>query len=91
MPALLRLSVTHPEGREKAIAIFSRQVRPLLLRVIRSHDANATTALVATQLVGLAFLRYVLRLPAVVDLNEEYLVKRVGSTIQSYLEQDENG
>lgn len=89
MPALLRLSVTHPEGREKAIAIFSRQVRPLLLRVIRSHDPTATAALVTTQLVGIAFLRYVLKLPAVVDLSQEFLVTQVGSAIQRYIEEQE--
>jgi AcrR family transcriptional regulator len=86
MPALLRLSVTHPEGREKAIAIFARQVRPLLVRVIRSADPTPRAALIATQLVGLAFLRYVLRLPAVVELSEAYLVEHMGSTIQRYID-----
>jgi AcrR family transcriptional regulator len=86
MPALLRLSVTHPEGREKAIAIFSKQVRPMLSQIVRTGDSGTTMAMIATQLVGIAFLRYVLRLPAVVQLRDDDLVKHAGRTIQSYID-----
>jgi AcrR family transcriptional regulator len=88
LPALLRLSVTHPEGREKAIAVFTEQVKPALARVIRSEDRARSAALIATQLVGVAFLRYVLRLPNVTALKEEELVEHVGRTIQRYIEGD---
>jgi AcrR family transcriptional regulator len=90
LPALLRLSVTHPEGREKAIAVFTQQVRPALARVIRSGNPASSGALIATQLVGIAFLRYVLRLPAVVALEEQDLVKQVGQTIQRYIDGNNN-
>lgn len=86
LPALLRLSVTHPEGRNKAIAVFTEQVRPALTRVIRSGDAAIAAALIATQLVGVAFLRYVLQLPVVVALKEEDLVTQIGETIQRYID-----
>ncbi|MGA9389936.1 MAG: TetR family transcriptional regulator [Candidatus Sulfotelmatobacter sp.] len=88
MPALLRLSVTHPEGRDKAIAVFTQQVKPALARVIRSRDPARSAALIATQLVGVAFLRYVLRLPPVVALRNEDLVVHVGRTIQRYIDGD---
>jgi AcrR family transcriptional regulator len=88
LPALLRLSVTHPEGREKAVAVFSEQVRPALLQVIRSQDPARSVALIATQLVGIAFLRYVLRLPAVAALAEKDLVLYAGQTIQRYIDGD---
>jgi AcrR family transcriptional regulator len=86
LPALLRISVTHPEGREKAIAVFTEQVRPALARVIRSGNPAGSGALIATQLVGIAFLRYVLQLPAVVALKKEVLVAEVGQTIQRYID-----
>jgi AcrR family transcriptional regulator len=86
LPALLRISVTHPEGREKALAIFARQIKPALGSVIRSKDPAVSAALIATQLVGLAFLRYVLKLPAVVALTPEQMVERIGRTIQSYID-----
>jgi AcrR family transcriptional regulator len=86
LPALLRLSVTHPDGREKAIAIFTEQVKPAIERVARSGDPSRSATLVATQLVGIAFLRYVLRVPAVVNLTHNELVTRVGRTLQAYLD-----
>jgi AcrR family transcriptional regulator len=86
LPALLRLAVTHPDGREKAIAVFAEQVRPALSHVIRSGDPAKSGALIATQLVGIAFLRYVLRLPAVVALQQEDLVFEVGQTLQRYID-----
>lgn len=88
MPALLRLSVTHPEGRDKAIAVFTQQVKPALAAVIRSQDPARSAGLIATQLVGIAFLRYVLQLPLVVGLREEDLVVHVGRTIQRYIDGD---
>jgi AcrR family transcriptional regulator len=86
LPALLRISVTHPEGREKAIAVFVEQVKPAIEHVARSGDPARSAALIATQLVGIAFLRYVLRLPAVVNLTHDELVKHVGRTVQNYLD-----
>jgi AcrR family transcriptional regulator len=86
LPALLRLAMTHPEGRDKAIAVFAEQVRPALASVIRSGKPASSGALIATQLVGIAFLRYVLQLPAVVALQNEVLVAEVGRTIQRYID-----
>ena len=42
--------------------------------------------LIATQLVGLAFLRYVLELPAAVELSDEVIVKQIGGAIQGYID-----
>jgi AcrR family transcriptional regulator len=89
LPALLRLSVTHPEGREKAIAVFAEQVRPALERVISSKNRARTAALIATQLVGIAFLRYVLEVPGVVALKQQDLIEHVGQTIQRYIDESD--
>ena len=86
LPALLRLSVTHPEGRDKAIAIFTEQVKPALGKVSHSKDRSRAAALVATQLVGIAFLRYVLKMPSVVALEQQEIIDHAGQTIQRYLE-----
>lgn len=86
LPALLRLAVTHPDGREKMTAVFKKQVEPAVRRMTSSGDAGKSAALIATQIVGLAFLRYVVGLPGVVKLGHEDLVEQVGRTIQSYLE-----
>lgn len=85
LPAMLRLTVTHPDGREKAIALFTEQVRPAIERVA-AGDPSRTVALISSQLVGMAFLRYVLRLPPVVALTREELVTHLGRTVQRYLD-----
>jgi AcrR family transcriptional regulator len=87
LPALLRLSVTHPEGRERVIAVFREQVEPSI-RKIASGNPSLSAALIATQLVGLAFLRYVIHLPSVVEIERDDLVRHVGRTVQQYLEGD---
>lgn len=86
LPMLLRLSVTHPEGREKTIGVFTGQVEPAIRGIATSGDPALSAALIATQLVGLAFLRYVLRLPSIVDIDRAVLVRHVGQTVQCYLE-----
>lgn len=86
LPMLLRLSVTHPEGREKTIGVFTKQVEPAIRRIATSGNPALSATLIATQLVGLAFLRYVVRLPAIVDADLTVLVTQVGRTVQRYLE-----
>lgn len=53
-------------------------------------EANSparTAALIATRLVGVAFLRYALTLAAVVELSEEYLVIAWGARFSVYIDQ----
>jgi AcrR family transcriptional regulator len=86
LPALLRLSVTHPEGRDKMISIYTQQVKPALDLLTASKSSAHVAPLIATQLVGLAFLRYVLKLPALVELSDEVIVKQIGCAIQGYID-----
>jgi len=48
-------------------------------------DADRRSALVMTQMAGLAFTRYFLQLPEVVALTPEELAAAIGPTIQRYL------
>jgi hypothetical protein len=41
--------------------------------------------LLATQVLGLALCRYILKLPPVVQLPVDEAVRRIGPTLQSYL------
>lgn len=86
LPALLRLSVTHPEGRDKVISIYTQQVKPALDRLSPSKNSAHVAPLIATQLVGLAFLRYVLELPALVELGDEIIVEQIGRAIQGFID-----
>ncbi len=87
LPALLRAAASHPAAQAKATDIFDRQLLATLNPVI-VDPAQAVTcaALIASQVLGLAFTRYVLRLPAVVAIPRSTVIERVGATLQSYVD-----
>ncbi|MEV0004187.1 TetR family transcriptional regulator [Micromonospora sp. NPDC050980] len=86
--ALLRAASTNPGAAERMRGIFAGQ---LATAVTRSGADPATAArragLVASQILGLALTRYVIRLPPVVELDPDELAAWVGPTIQRYLTQ----
>jgi len=85
--ALLRASTTNEAAAERMRAIFATQMAPLIARLTGEPRATAAAraGLIATQVLGLALCRYVLRLPPVVGLKRPEIVRRVGETVQSYL------
>jgi AcrR family transcriptional regulator len=85
LPALLRVAVTHEEGRARLFALFREQVAPAVAKICGASRAESCAALMATQTIGLAFTRYVLKMPSVVDLPDDVIVERLGATVQSYL------
>jgi AcrR family transcriptional regulator len=85
LPALLRVSVTHEQARARLIEVFRKQLLPLVSAICGKEHAAERSALLATQTLGLALTRYVLRLPPVVALPKETIIERIGDTLQSYL------
>ncbi|MEU8897816.1 TetR family transcriptional regulator [Nocardia sp. NPDC048505] len=85
MLTLLRTGITDEALADRARAVFAEQVLPAVLRYGDPADAPRRSGLVATQLLGLALCRYVLRLPPVVAMTPEALIADVGPTLQRYL------
>lgn len=85
--ALLRTAVTNEAATARMQAIFASQLAPLVAKLCGETRAAAAAraGLVATQILGLALCRYVLRLPPVVGLKRAEIVRRIGATIQAYL------
>lgn len=84
---LLRSAVTDEAtvaGRFRQV--FAEQVTPAVLRFGDPADAAHRAGLLATQLLGLALCRYILRLPPVVAMTPAQLVADLSPTIQRYLE-----
>ena len=52
----------------------------------RGMDAGRRAGLIASQLLGLALCRYVLKLPPVVAMSDAEIVDAVGETVQGYLD-----
>jgi len=86
LTALLRVGATNQAGAERMQGIFREQVMPVAQRVCPDPEqAPARAALAATQLLGLALTRYVLRLPPTVALAREEIVAWLAPTVQRYL------
>ena len=85
--ALLRTAVTNEAAAERMRTIFAAQVAPAIARL--SGEPRPVVAvragLIASQILGLALCRYVLKLPPVVALKRPAILARVGPTVQRYL------
>ncbi|MGW2488789.1 TetR/AcrR family transcriptional regulator [Streptomyces sp. NPDC001606] len=84
--AVLRVGVTNPAGAERMQGIFREQLLPVARQVCPDPEqAPARAALCASQVLGVALTRYVLRLPPATALSREELVAWLGPTVQRYL------
>lgn len=84
--ALLRAAVTHDVARVRLLDLLQGQLTQVIsLLAPDGASAPARAGLIASQMLGTALCRYVLLLPAVVDMPRGELVERLGETIQRYL------
>jgi len=91
LPALLRISVTHEDARDRLGTMLEEQIAPALAKVCGARRAPICAAFVATQMLGLALTRFVLRLPLVTALSERSIVDEVGAKIQGYIDGPRRG
>ena len=86
LQALLRAAVSYKVAVARLRAIFATQVMPAVAPLCKDRAMAATrVGLVATQMLGMALCRYVLRLPPVVALDRSAVISWLGPTIQRYL------
>ena len=86
MTALLRVGVAGRAGAERMQGILRDQVLPAARQVCPDPEqVPARAALVASQLLGLALTRSVLRVPPAVELTREEIVAWLAPTLQRYL------
>lgn len=83
---LLRTAPTHQAASERMREIFAQQVRPGLGSLLGGGADGARRAgLAASQLLGLALCRYVLRLEPIASQDPEQIIADIAETIQRYL------
>ncbi|OBA81447.1 TetR family transcriptional regulator [Mycobacterium sp. 1164966.3] len=85
---LLRSSATNAEAAQRMQEIFGSQLQPLVASFAPASEASEVSTragLVATQILGLALCRFVLRLPPVAEMSRDDVVQWLGPTIQRYL------
>jgi AcrR family transcriptional regulator len=82
---LLKTSTTNHEAAERMREIFVAQHTPMVARLV-SADAGTRAGLITTQILGLALVRFVLKLPPIAHMSRDEVVEWVGPTIQRYID-----
>jgi AcrR family transcriptional regulator len=86
LTALLRAAATNEAAAERMRGIFASQVAPALAPLCQDPaQAPSRAGLVASQVLGFAFCRYVLRLPHIVAMDRDEAVRWLGPTVGRYL------
>jgi AcrR family transcriptional regulator len=80
---LLRSATTNTEAAQRMKDIFAAQLLPAITKFV-PDDAPRRAGLIATQVLGMALCRFVLKLPPVVGLSRDELVDWLGPTLQRY-------
>jgi AcrR family transcriptional regulator len=72
---LLRSAVTHEEAADRLRAVFSDQVTAMVRQLLgQGPETEVRAGLLATNLLGVALTRHILKLPPMVGLDEEDVV-----------------
>jgi len=81
---LLRSSTTNAEAAQRMKQIFVAQLEPMVAGLVGA-DAATRAGLIATQILGLALCRYVLKLPPIAAMSRADIVGWISPTVQRYL------
>lgn len=82
---LLRASASNDEIAAKTRGVFAGQVLPMLAQIADRAEFATRAGLISSQLLGLALCRYVLKVPPVVAMTPEQIIKGVGPVLQRYI------
>ncbi|QNI08061.1 TetR/AcrR family transcriptional regulator [Mycobacterium kubicae] len=89
---LLRSAGTNSAAAEQFRLIFERQLLKFVQGIAgRGQLARRRAAMVSSQVLGVAYCRYILELPAVTELDGETLANTLGPVLQHYLTGDLSG
>ena len=80
---LLASAATEPTAAEQMRTIFAAQVRPAVTAA--GADPDVHIEVIASTLIGMAMMRYVLRVPEIVALTPAEIVGRFGPALQRAL------
>lgn len=81
---LLRAAATNRAAADALLEVFVERVTPALAVVVPDHSAERA-ALVGSQVLGLAVARYILRIPALADMEDADLIEWLRPVLARYL------
>ncbi|POX37566.1 TetR family transcriptional regulator [Streptomyces sp. Ru73] len=86
LTGMVRVGVTVDAGAERVRSIFRDQLGPVIAAVCPvPEEAAVRAALIASQILGMALARYVVRIPPAAGLGREEVVAWLAPTVQRYL------
>lgn len=86
---LMRSAGTNKGAAEQFREIFEGQLLKFVCELTGyASDARRRAAMVSTQVLGLAYCRYIVELPAVVEIDAQTLTKILAPVLQHYLTGD---
>ncbi len=85
LQVLLRAAASNADAAARMRALFRDEIVAMVVRVRGGRGSDRVAALVATQMLGLAYCRYVVRLPPLLAMSLEMIIRSVGETVQRYL------
>jgi len=83
--AIVRCASSHSQAADIMRGVLTRQVIGPMVAAMSADDAALRATLIASQLIGLAMVRYLTRLEPLAQLDLETLVAAVAPTIDRYL------
>lgn len=86
MVALLRSASSNSHAAMKMREVFTSQVLPALAGIGAGHDLDERAPLVSAQILGFAFARYVLEIPALATMDDQQVVATLGHLLQSAID-----
>lgn len=85
LTALIRSSMTTDESARMLREYLGREVFGRIASATGVADPELRGALAASQVVGMAIMRYIVKVPALVDASTNQIVARLGPVLQHYL------
>lgn len=82
---LMRTAMTHEHAARMMREFFTREIIGRLAEVLKVSQPRLRVGLVASQLMGLAMARFIIRLEPIASADPETLIACYGPTMQRYL------
>ena len=85
LPALLRTASSNPAALRRLRTIFNKEARAAIGEVCNPERQDEAVALTVSQILGIAYSRYVLKIQPMARLKPDAIVNQVGPTLQRYI------
>jgi AcrR family transcriptional regulator len=85
LPIMLRAAMTNAAAASQLQSIYRDQLAASVAAIAPGAEAQERAGMVATQVLGLAICRYVLKFPPIAEMPDDQVVARFSPTLQRYL------